>query len=46
MKISIPELRCLRCEHKWTPRKADVRQCPKCRSVLWNVPKEHPKKLE
>lgn len=31
-------LNCLRCGHKWFPKQADIRQCPKCRSALWDVP--------
>ncbi|MEE8382245.1 MAG: zinc ribbon domain-containing protein [Thermodesulfobacteriota bacterium] len=34
MKIKIPELTCPKCGHKWTPRKAKVYQCPKCKVVL------------
>lgn len=37
--------KCLRCEHKWTPRKNSIiRICPKCKSPYWNkVPKIHSK---
>lgn len=35
-KIELPELTCLRCGHRWTPRSSDVKQCPGCRSVNWN----------
>jgi len=32
---------CERCGHQWLKRKSDeVRQCPKCKSAYWNVPKE------
>ncbi len=32
---------CLRCEHKWTPRQSGpVLQCPNCKSLKWNEPKE------
>jgi ssDNA-binding Zn-finger/Zn-ribbon topoisomerase 1 len=42
---------CLRCGHSWDTRKrdhvnkagklfADVRQCPKCKSALWDKPKQ------
>jgi len=30
------ELRCVRCGHKWTPRKEDIRLCPKCKSPYWD----------
>lgn len=36
MKIKIPTLHCKRCGHNWTPRKDDVRQCPKCKSASWD----------
>lgn len=39
MKISMPTITCLRCGWKWTPRKADVRKCPNCKSALFDVPK-------
>lgn len=34
------QLTCLRCGHKWNPRKPDVRQCPGCKTVLWDVPRK------
>jgi len=41
MKIKkIVEQECLRCHHIWLPRHKDVRQCPGCHSVLWDVPKK------
>ena len=37
--IGIPVLTCLRCGHKWVPRKPMYpRVCPKCHSPYWNVP--------
>jgi predicted Zn-ribbon and HTH transcriptional regulator len=36
MKIKLKTLKCLRCGYEWTPRREDVRQCPKCKSVYWN----------
>jgi predicted Zn-ribbon and HTH transcriptional regulator len=31
---------CERCLHDWYPRKpGKPRQCPRCKSVLWDVPK-------
>lgn len=40
MNIKIKKIKCLRCGHKWIPRKSDVRQCPNCKSAYWNVLKE------
>lgn len=34
--IEIKMLKCKNCGWKWLPRKIDVRQCPKCRSLYWN----------
>ncbi len=40
MKINLPKaLKCKRCGKQWIPRKADVRQCPKCKSASWDKPK-------
>ena len=42
MKVKINKLDCRRCNHQWTPRKDDVRMCPKCKSINWDKPrKEH-----
>lgn len=43
MIIKIKKLECLRCLHKWAPRKEDVRICPKCKSVYWDIKKEKEK---
>ena len=40
MKIRIRKIECKRCWHIWTPRKRDVRRCPKCQSVYFDVPKK------
>ena len=40
MKVTVKKLFCRRCEHKWIPRKTDVRTCPKCKSAFWNKRKE------
>lgn len=43
MKVTLgKKLECLRCGHKWVPRKDDVRTCPnpKCRSVHWDRPRQ------
>ena len=37
MKAEIKKLECLRCGHKWIPRKTDVRQCPKCKTPYFDV---------
>jgi len=34
------QLTCLRCGHRWNPRKENVRTCAKCRSPYWDVPKK------
>jgi len=36
MKVKLsPELKCIKCKHKWIPRKRDVRQCPRCKTSYW-----------
>lgn len=41
MKVQIiKQLICLRCNHKWNPRKEDVRMCPHCRSFYWDREKK------
>lgn len=40
MEIKIQKLKCLRCGYEWLPRTTEVRQCPKCKSAYWDVPKE------
>lgn len=38
--ITLPELECLRCEHRWHPRKhTPPLLCPSCRSDRWNTPR-------
>ena len=32
--------KCLRCGHKWLPRKENPACCPNCKSRVWNKPKE------
>ncbi len=39
MKIRIRKIECKRCGWIWTPRKSDVRRCPKCQSVYFDMPK-------
>ena len=36
--IRIPTLLCQRCLHTWEPRQMHVRMCPRCKTLLWNVP--------
>jgi len=33
-------MNCLRCGHKWIPRKEDVRMCPKCKSPYFDQAKK------
>jgi len=35
-KIILPNLKCLRCGHNWTPRQEIVGVCPKCKSAYWD----------
>ena len=39
VKVKLPQLECKRCGHKWIPRQADVRICPKCKSARWDQTK-------
>ena len=36
MKIELQKLLCKRCGYKWTPRKTEIRICPKCKSPYWD----------
>jgi len=38
-----PELECLRCGHKWHPRKKEVRICPHCKSPWFDIPRKKKK---
>lgn len=40
MRIKIDELKCLRCGHEWIPRQKEIRICPRCKSTLWDKPKQ------
>lgn len=46
-KFKIPQAKCLRCGHEWTPRREVVTICPSCKSPYWNTPKRevNPEKL-
>ena len=38
--ITINQLNCLRCDHKWFPRTPVApAHCPKCKSPYWNKPR-------
>jgi Zn finger protein HypA/HybF involved in hydrogenase expression len=41
MKVIIRKVECKRCKHAWSPRKQDVRQCPKCKSAYWEKEREN-----
>ena len=32
--------RCERCGHEWQPQSTETRQCPKCKTAYWDVPKQ------
>ncbi|MCK9356285.1 MAG: hypothetical protein M0R22_03925 [Dehalococcoidia bacterium] len=37
MLIELPTLECLRCGHKWVPRKTEPpKTCPRCNSPYWD----------
>ena len=43
-EIKLPEYKCERCPHRWTPRKENTpKVCPKCHSPYWNTPKQETK---
>lgn len=42
-RITVTEIECKRCGHKWLPRKAVVTLCPHCHSAYFNKPRT-PKK--
>ena len=44
MKVEVKKLLCLRCGHRWTPLRSDVRRCSKCRSVYWDRKRERKKR--
>ncbi len=40
MKIKLPTLKCLRCGHKWYPKREEMPlRCAKCKSPYWNKPR-------
>ena len=38
--VKIANLHCQRCGWGWTPRQADVRICPHCKSASWDKPRQ------
>ena len=42
MKVKVNKVSCKKCKHTWTPRKEDVRQCPKCKTAYWEIKNEPP----
>jgi len=48
MRVEIKKigLKCERCGKEWVPRIEDVRQCPRCKSAYWDVPKGEKKVSE
>ena len=36
--VDLPKLHCERCGHDWVPRQTDVRRCPECGSVYFDLP--------
>jgi DNA-directed RNA polymerase subunit RPC12/RpoP len=41
VKVRITTLECLRCGHRWVPKQATIRMCARCKSRLWNKPREN-----
>lgn len=42
MNLSLRSLHCRRCSHRWIPRKAEVRVCPRCHSPYWDRGRGNP----
>ena len=40
IRMTVIRLTCEKCSYEWTPRRKDVRMCPRCKSVRWDTPKE------
>ncbi len=38
-KMEFDGCKCLRCGHRWVPRRKEPRQCPNCKSAYWDVEK-------
>jgi len=39
-EVTLPQLECLRCGWKWTPRGPRVTICPKCKSPYFDKPRK------
>jgi len=39
MKVELKQIKCERCGHTWTPRKTDIRMCPKCKTPYFDIPR-------
>ena len=46
MQIKLPTITCMRCSWTWTPRKTDVRACPKCKSIYFDRPRTAREKIK
>lgn len=40
MKVELNKLSCEKCNHRWAPRKEDVRQCPNCKTAYFDQPRK------
>ncbi len=44
--VQLPGYNCLRCEHRWIPRKPDRPiRCPSCKSAYWDRPVTSPQQV-
>lgn len=43
-KLKLQFRRCLRCKHKWVPRKLEIKFCPACKSMYWNTLRQKQKR--
>lgn len=39
-EVNLQYTECLRCGHRWLPRRKEVRICPKCKSAYWDKPRK------
>ncbi len=46
MNIELLVITCQRCLKSWTPRKADVRACPKCKSIYFDRPRKQKRGID
>lgn len=40
MQVGVIKIKCKRCGHEWSPRKTEIRMCPKCKSPYFDKAKE------